>query len=299
MKAALSLSENQISYIKGSVRGKKIKIYKNVKEEIEKYVIDNGLINDVNRLSKILSIFAGKYMNKRNKINVIIDLDNVILREIVVPIAKEKALREIVKNEIMSSLGVSEDYIIDYTILSKNKKVTTCNVLVFALNKKIIKDYYDVLANANIQCNSLDIAINCKAKLYSFIGKEEKAFLAMTINDESIDFLLVEHSFSILTRRIKISLNNFQENNALDIAFEEIINHINKILQFQKTRNKIEEIKKIYISGNSSEMDELCEAIFLGTSLKGVPFSQHGWLIRRKGFDAENYIVPMGSLIRR
>ncbi|MGD9567353.1 MAG: type IV pilus biogenesis protein PilM [Sedimentibacter sp.] len=297
MVHTLSISSNQISYINGKANKKKIIVYKDANEELQKDIINNGIINNENELIEVLKNFSAKNF-KNKKVNVIIDSSNILFREISVPVARKKVLYEMIKNEIINSIGNLEDYLFDYIILNKDEK--KYNILVFIIKKQIITDYLEVLTKSQIKYKSINISSNCIAKLFGFIEKKEKTFIVLDINLDSINLYLIDQSCCVWNKNIKLSLVNFKKNNALNIAFEEISDHINRTLQFQKTRNKLNEIKNIYIIGSIYELPELLRTIETNTGLTSIKFNSFGLIKCKKKFiNVKNYINVLGSLVKR
>ncbi|MDD4780714.1 MAG: hypothetical protein PHT02_08930 [Tissierellia bacterium] len=298
MKNILSFEDEKITYLRGK-SGKRIEVKGSTSIDLEKGIIVGGVINDEEAIMNTLLEFKRNTL-KKNKMNIVIN-SSIFYREIVIPLTRKSMMREIIKNEIIAIMSDYDDYIMDYAVLNTDKVKKTCNILVFVIYKNVLKRYIDVAAKSGISIESIDIASNAASKLFGFINpnENENTFAVMMIYKDSIDLYIIENSCGVLFRNIKLSFSKFKENNALDIAYEEVTEHINQIVQFQKGRNKVNELKTIYVYADFDEFDQLLETISSGTGLSCLAFEDPKLIKVREGFSIFDNIAPLGALIKR
>lgn len=296
MKNILSFEDEKITYLRGK-SGKRIEVKNSTSIDLEKGIIAGGVINDEEALANILLEFKEKTV-KKNKVNIVIS-SSIFYREIVVPLTRKTMMREIIKNEIIAIMSDYDDYIMDYAVLSTDKAKKTCNILVFVVYKDVLKKYIDAAVKSDISIESIDIASNAASKFFGFINPDENTFAVMILYKDSIDLYIIENSCGVLYRNIKLSFSKFKENNALDIAFEEVTEHINQIVQFQKGRNKVNELKTIYVYTDFDEFDKLIETVSSGTGLLCAGFENSKLIKAIEGFNVFDNIASVGALIKR
>jgi len=111
--------------------------------------------------------------------------------------------------------------------------------------------------------------------------------------------LLIDEQFGILSRNIRICLDNFRRDNAIYIAFEEIAEHVGKIVQFQNGRSKSKVLRKMYILGDIEEIQSFYEIINSETGLTCDLFDISSWVKIKKDIHVSDYICSMGAFIKR
>ncbi len=293
----LSFGDKEIVLLRGYARNKKIRIKSNALLKIDKDVINNGVIND--SFKNIVSQFIKENIKRTGKINLVLNSNNIFYREITVPAVGKSRLNEIIKNEMLGNIGELENQIIDYVILKKDKNKKTYNILVFIVHKDIIKNYYDLFEQLKIEINTIDISSNALAKLFGFVERKEKVFVVMIARYSSIELMLIDEQFGILSRNIRICLDNFRRDDAIHIAFEEIAEHVGKIVQFQNGRSKSKILRKMYIIGDIEEIQSLYEIINSETGLTCGVFDISGWVKTKKDIPVSDYVCSMGAFIKR
>ncbi len=297
MKNILSFDDENITYLKARA-GRKITVKKIVSEKLEKGIMNGGIINYDDSLAAILLKFSEKNIPKKAKVHIVIN-SSIFYREMTIPFAGQKILREIIKNEIIGTMGNYDDYIMDYAILDIDRKKNTCNILAFVIYRKVLKSYLDVAKKSGINVESVNIASNTASKFLGFINPKEKIFAVVMVFKNGIDLYLIENSYGILFRSIKLSMNKFKENNAINVAYEEISEHVNQIIQFHKGRNKTDELKTIYVSANFNEAEELMEVISADTGLSCLKLDAGKFIKSRTEFSAEYNIAAIGAVLER
>lgn len=144
--------------------------------------IKDGNIIDMNTLVNVVNGFLDKSKFKGKKAIITLDYPTIISREIILPLAKEEDLDEMVNYEIDEYLPINlDDYIIDYKTREKfdDDGTTKLKLLVAAMPKKIVEGMFRLLEEVDLHPLALDISSNSLSKLLS---------KRLNINNERIDY---------------------------------------------------------------------------------------------------------------
>lgn len=171
---SLDIGSQSIKIIVGKYQKNKVYIDRAIMVDTPLHTVEDGNIVDKLRLSSELKNTLGINSIKTKEVNCTTNSTSIINREIIIPKAEDSELETMVKFEIQQYLPIiMEDYIIQYKVLETIKDENSENlieklrVLVVVYPKHMAEGYLDMLKDADLKPNVLDVNFNAINKLFT------------------------------------------------------------------------------------------------------------------------------------
>ena len=171
---SLDIGSQNIKIIVGKYQKNKVYIDKAIMVDTPLHTIEDGNIVDKLRLSSELKNTLGINSIKIKEVNCTTNSTSIINRELIIPKAEDDELDTIVKFEIQQYLPIiMEDYIIQHKVLETIKDENSENpveklrVFVVVYPKHMAEEYLDMLKEADLKPNVLDVNFNAVNKLFN------------------------------------------------------------------------------------------------------------------------------------
>lgn len=150
-------------------------------------IVNQGRIEAIEPLAEIIKKNLKTYNIKARDCALYISGNEVIVRELLLPVMNESQLIENIRQEIETMLSVDHgDYCIDYKVLEiiqeDNEEASQIRVLVGAVPKEMIKDYIYTMKRAGLKVKYIDLLPNIVGKIYNWIKKDETVKLPSNIS---------------------------------------------------------------------------------------------------------------------
>ena len=336
---AFEIGSNTIKIVEGRYSKNRLQVYRTMNIPTPDGAVEDGRMTNEREIADALKSFLKKNNVKIKEGICTTNSSSIISREISIPIDVEAdEMDTVIEYEIEQYLPIRlEDYIIQYTILDKiaDTEGPKLKVNVVAFPKVIAKGYHDLLTSLEINPYVLDVNFNSLSKIssYSQITIEGTvAFIDMgatSINvtilkggkldftriikygGDNIDYALSTKldmsTKSTESEKIeKASLIKVNENDILNITIEETLNEmleeLERILQFYNNQSMGETIESLMIYGGTSNIEGIDEymerKLNIPTKkvsrLKNVEFATK----RENDENIGKYLNAIGSIIR-
>lgn len=302
VKHVISFDEERIVYVAGTTGRSGLSLQKWASKGLPPGAIANGRIVDQEAFLPLLESLVQEQHLQKKAVIAVLPSRNAMFRELSLPaVEREKELREMVINEMLYYYSGMEGYTIDYMQSDRRSQEDKCYILAFALRNSCLEEYLAILEKAGLGCAGIDISSNCAGKLLHTCYPELPTAMMLQINQNSIDFRLVEDAFCVLSRNVGLSIARFQETEALDILVDEIADHISKIIQFQHARQKDDTAARLFLLGNFPEQEQFLAMLTQGLDLHCSFLDLLGYVKVKGGapVDIHDYSKAMGALVRR
>lgn len=268
--------------------------------------IEDGNIVDKLRLSQELKNTMGMNSIKTKEANCTTNSTSIINREIIIPKAEDGELDTIVKFEIQQYLPIiMDDYIIQHKVIetiqdeSQDGSLDKLRVLVAVYPKHVAEGYLDMLKDADLKPNALDINFNSINKLFAdgveINGEKYSSNDTIAVIDMGAENLSVniysngQMDFSRMTtnggstidrniaRKYDINLDEAEKRkkqycDLMDENNSERLEELNNIIK-QDVNSWIEELNRILQFYKNKKVGNIIDKIFIhgGSSrLKGI-----------------------------
>lgn len=300
MKHLISFDQDGIGYLYGKAGERKLVVKKAGMVSAPGAIV-GGRIRDHDALLEALKQLKSKYSLSEKKVTVVLSGSSAATRELNIPAAQnEKELRETIVNEMLyRHSGMDTEYVIDYMVLPEKEQTKGINVLAMAIQQDCLESYLNLLVEAGLNCELIDLQPNCIGKLMHFCYPKLQSSMVACITRNAINLLLIEGEVCIISRTVALNIEQFEEAGSLDFLAEEISGHLDKMLSFQTTRRDAIPVEKILLLGESTLLEKLLPLIAKDQELECVEFEASSRIKLAKETSFSEYAKQLGALIRR
>lgn len=283
-------------YVK-MVKMKHGKMMKAVSEKMPEGVVADSRVETPSVLIKIIKNMKRKHHFSSKRCAVCLSGNEVIMREIKLPMMKEQQIMENIKQELSNIYLLStEDFVIDYKVLHvatiEQDGEDSIQLMVVAIAKNYIKDILRMLRKSKFKAEYIDVYPNVIAKIVKKIKDEREdepedicvidfgttlSHIAFIKNGKYMLHKNVKNGGSYVTELIanhmnldKVMAENYKINNSTLVEenaiseylydyFDSLISEIDNSLYYFRNMNNQKIVDRIYITGGSSRLVGLKE----------------------------------------
>jgi type IV pilus assembly protein PilM len=171
---SLDIGSQNTKIVIGKYQKNKVYIERTIIVDTPLHTIEDGNIVDKLRLNSELKNTLGINSIKIKEVNCTTNSTSIINREIIIPKAEDGELDTIVNFEIQQYLPIiMEDYIIQHKVLEtikdevSDKALEKLRIFVVVYPKHMAEGYLDMLKDAALKPNVLDVNFNAVNKLFA------------------------------------------------------------------------------------------------------------------------------------
>ncbi len=234
MKYYLCLEEKQITYICGRCGADGFVIKK-------AGCVDTGTEPLEESLSSFIS--SNGLMDKRMVVSGI--YSEIICKEMHLPSASKRLTRQMIYNEIAYSRENSGALVADMDILRPRENKKERHVLAYAASRTQLEGKFGEFRQAGLHCERLLVLRDCMAKLACWYKNNPAAAVMVELDEHQVYLRLVKEGHCLLSRNIRLNVQHFCEENAMEFLYEELTDQIRKLMQFYSKRNEADTLKRI------------------------------------------------------
>ncbi len=262
----------------------------------ENWINEEGIVN-VDEFSALLKSEITKTQIKDKHATICINSNAIIYRELTLPAVDERKIPLLVRSEMMNNLNLTPDFTMDYVLIEEigDGDNTQYRVLAVALHKNYIESIIEVLKEVGLKVKVIDSAANSIMKFVQSLKilPNNQQVLVVDVEENYLRQYLFENGHYALTRNNRI--DEVTRKNKADVVVD-IVENINKMIQFSYTRGEQTNLSKILLTGSDDVLSALkkqvteslaieCEIISPESSVKGIKYENR-------------YVNAMGSLMR-
>ncbi len=230
---------------------------------------------------------------KEKKCTLCINNPSVIYRELTIPKVDDKRVAFVIRSEMIATLDLTHDYIVDFVILDETTEAhkTHVRVLAVAISEKALASYIDVCTKVGLKVDVVETATTSVIKLVSKsdVCEGNDPTLVADIENDIMKLYLFENKSYILLRNTK--LNNVDSKNNIE-WISNIEDDINKMMQFQFTRPSHIGIKRIVIFGDHPLIPQIKNAVSESLSVETLLYPKPDFLSGRE----ESYLPYLNAI---
>lgn len=262
----------------------------------ESWVNEQGVV-EIDELSKLIKKELLEQGFKAKNVNLCLNNSSMITRELLIPKTDPKRLPLLVRNEMISSLNLPHDYIMDFTVLEEvvRDSENYVRVLAVATPKSVLHTFVETLTNAKFKLKIVDAANNSFIKWahHCHITPKDEQVIIADVGSSALRCYLFDHQKYVLSRNTKHS--DLSDKN-IDDVIETIIENLNKMVQYTYSRDNTREISRIVLTGYEAILSDLLEEIPSTISVPCVISSVEENLIN---LYSNTFVNAYGALIRK
>ena len=291
---AFDIGVKTTKVVEGKYIKNKILVYKMFEFATPEGSIEDGKIINEKDLVNTIKINLKKNLVKAKEAICTTGSSTIISRDISIPIVAEDEMETVIRYEIEQYLPIKlDDYIIQYTVLDKVLEADgeKYKVNVVSYPKVTAEGYYDLLTELDLTPLALDVNFNSLKKLLQHSGINNNggtvAFVDMgatsinvtIFNQGKLDFTRIikyggDSIDYALSTKLDMSIKSTESekiekadlkdigeydvlNNALKETMDEILDELERILQFYNNQSVTNRINKVIIYGGTSNIGGL------------------------------------------
>ncbi len=155
--------------------------------------------------SDILKKFLEVYPAMPKSVRISISGPSVVIRRITLPIMTHSDLKGAIRFEAENHLPFSiDECVLDFQILDQVPNQTMMNVLLVAAKRDFIQERLDMLMQANVQPEIIDLDVFCVANAFEALSMaaENKVYGLLDIGHQTTSFVVMRDKFPFFVREI-------------------------------------------------------------------------------------------------
>jgi type IV pilus assembly protein PilM len=258
MPLSIEIRTKQLQVVQTTVTKNRIHYKNTFSVDLEEGWVDaKGIVNQVAVVFALSQALESRGI-KEKKTTLCINNHSVIYRELLIPKVEDKRIPFIVRSEMIASLDLTTDHIVDFIILEEVTVGHKINlrVLAVAIAQRALSSYVDLCMKIGLRPDAIDTATSSVIKLVekSDLSRDGEPIIVADVEKDVMRLYLFEHKKYILIRNTKIS--EIEEGKKAD-WISDIEDNINKMLQYQFTRESHTGVSKIFFYGNHPLISEI------------------------------------------
>ncbi len=187
---SMDIGAHKIKIVEGSNTKNGIQINNFLSIETPEGSLRDGIILDKDLMHYVISEELRNKKIKTKDVYLTINSSKIVTREIVIPKVEYDEIDKILKYQIEDYLPINvDDYIIQFKIIEgiNADDIEKLRILVIAIQKNIIDDYYELVRNLNLNPIVLDYQPNSISKLLKYNSVVNNTFPLQNLTIASID----------------------------------------------------------------------------------------------------------------
>lgn len=298
MLLSMEIRPENIVIVEGQEIKGKIVIEKVVSEGLPKGKIVNSAITDTLAVETVLRNLIESSSFKTKNVAITLDIGNMLIREFEIPSGKQAEMEGMVRTEMIQNYSASESDAIEFKRISDIEEGSTKKVKIraTALSAQIIKDYYNLVTGLKLKPVFLDSNSNALEKIFSKstqingIDRGDESFIVLDFSNVGTSIHAIQGSAVQLSRFTSLGLRDMNEYvsakinqfgdhgeyiNQIDFESEQQTpinvaannfmsqwcSEIQKVIKFTLLRLDTNEIGKMYIIGEGSQLPGIVNLI--------------------------------------
>jgi Tfp pilus assembly PilM family ATPase len=299
MPLSIEIRSKQMHVVQTVVTKNKIHYKKTCLVPLEEGWIDSKGIKDQAAVSFALSKALEENGIKEKKCTLCINNSSVIYRELTIPKVDDKRISFVVRSEMIATLDLTHDFIIDYIILDETTEEhkTHIRVLAVAIAEKALASYVELCNKNQLKVEAVDTATTSVIKLVSKsdIFDGANPIIVADVESDIMKLYLFENKKYILTRNNR--LPDVDPKNRVE-WIGEVEDNINKMMQYQYTRPSHIGIQRIAIFGDHPLINNIQSAVQESLSVETLLYPKPEFLSGREDSFLP-YLNAIGAALRK
>lgn len=168
MPVAIDVGSRNLHLVEGGYRNGVVTILRTGTEALPTASVTDGIIRDTAGFEMALKSALARHGLSRGGVILTVNSNQVFQKEFEIPKAKPKAMADIVRFEVMQSIGINRDMSVTYTILPDvpGQDPAKVRVRAAAFQADAVQAYYKALKTLGLRPVAMDIHSNALAKLF-------------------------------------------------------------------------------------------------------------------------------------
>lgn len=246
-----------------------------------------------NSLTAILKEFSPG----NTKTAICLNHSSLIYRDLEVPKTDAKTMALLIRNELVNALNLSQEYLIDYTIISESDRGNNKFVKVFvtAIQSNILNEYLEFFNQVGLWIISVDVGLNALFKylhITSILTQDNSVMIADIGATNLRQYLFEKGAYSFF-RNTRLTV---EADTKLAALIPVYIDNIEKMLNFSRSQGKKGQVDTILLFGKNSVVVKLRAHLNAKAQIQSTVITKPKQLDCTKQPFESNFVYAMGVL---
>lgn len=286
---------HHIVFVEGTTSKRKITIKKTHEVEYNpEWIAPSGVLQ-VQELSNLIhDTLESQHFSVKGDVTFCFNLSNSIFRELKVPAVDGKKLNVMVRSEMINTLNLSQNYLIDYVILGD--EITDeghfYNVLAIAVSDEYFESFMEVAKYTGLKVKVADFSVNTMIKMTEASSHlvSNCITIVLTVSKEHLRMYLFDGHQYVFTRSVLINSNQFEK---------DILDNLTRMIQFMYSRLENNTDKQIVLTGSDAMFEMISTSIEQSLGIRCVSYVIPDLIQNASDKSLQPYISSIGAFIRR
>lgn len=261
---SIEVTDRHIKLVRGVFGGNKIRVFDAAMRSLSPDMVANGFVVDVPLVAAEISDMLRTSGVKEKDAKVSITSSSVVHKEIILPKPKRIKNNVALIGMIRSTLGVSDEYNISYTIsgetIDENKN-PLIKVIASACPQRLVDGYRRLFTHLGLNLKEINLSNNSITRLIINSPKmaQRMPLLLIQVDSDFLNVNLFEEQQLVFSSFFKISASDYDD--APDYINRAVYDKLFLLLQFIKSRKNYRPLKEILFYGEIPDFLALSNAV--------------------------------------
>lgn len=287
MELAVKFSNEYINVAEQTVKKNGIAVKKYVRAAMPEGAFQDGIVVNTNLVADALKklLKEHKIATKKTLLCISGSVD-IIQKEIRIPKSAKRHVREMLKNELIKSAALRNNYLFDYIAGSDKEEDGMNTYNVYMLPTELVRNYQQTMKRAGLTLERIEPVSHSMEKLGTLLKMEESEKRTILVDAEKtgMDIMMTGMGIPNLYRHIEIKEETIEENvfivsaipninnndDPIGRAIDKLTESISRLMQFQSQNSRGVGEVRIKVYGELAEHEEFLESMERRT---GIPTS--------------------------
>ncbi len=182
----IEIGNTSIRVCETDYKKKNPKLYQTSIWETPEKMFEDGYIRDKNKFAEFVKEQLHKEGYRQKNVIFAIQSNKILSREITIPLVKDKQIPAVIAAEAHEYFPKDiKEYIVTYSILSKNPEKKEISLMAYAAPSSLIKHYYSLAELIGLQVMGIDFIGNSSYQWYKKKASTETEFVLQIKEDYS------------------------------------------------------------------------------------------------------------------
>lgn len=251
-----------IKIVEMDYQKKSPKVYRYVSCDTPKGVIRDGYLSEehLEQLAQVIKKVLTENKIRTKRVLFSICSGKIISREILIPGVKPVQIGAVIQANITEYFPIElDDYKVSYLLIKtfhEGENAGKHKVLIIAAEKKFLQGYENLAELLNLRLVDIDYAGN---GIFQAIKNSAGAegILVARVEEENCIITIAKHGVLVLQRNVNTGFADAKSTEIVEENRIQLINTIQRIIDFYGAQSEENTIKKIYLAGSCSENEDL------------------------------------------
>lgn len=279
----------------GESKNNRLHVEAYYEETFEEGSILNGIIMNNYALQNKIADMWKKHNLPVKDVHLVVNGSSITTKHMKIPQIAPKNIPGLIRTEF-KDLDNIQNMLIDYSVVVPRNADGSCSIFAVLSPKEFITSYIDIFRDSKIELSVIDLQQNALIKLMKhFKSLQDKTFAVFILDKTMLIECLFSNNDFVMTRRSRIFALPGEDNFRREIG-----QHINSIIQFNKSEQTGSDITDIFLCGFPDKGAGLIEQYSQNFGINAAAFPEFtaAELTIPEGFDPSAAVELLGGMIR-